>query len=327
MSETVVRIKFGSHLYGTSTPESDMDYKSVHLPSGRDILLQRIKGSVCSKRNKNEGEKNLAGEIDEESYSLQRYLDLLVQGQTVAIDMLFAPAPLENSIIWKEIQANKHRLLTKKSTAFVGYCRTQANKYGIKGSRVSAAENAFDFFDISFHHYPTMKVGELAESFPALIQGNEAHMAVVTQKVDKDGDMGTFFQCCNRMVDYNATVKQASEIFGRIYKNYGDRARLAQVNEGVDWKALSHAVRVGEEALELLNTGNITFPLVNAGHILDIKKGRLPYQQVAEEIEGILVSVEQASENSNLPEEADREWIDDFIYNHYWLYVWRGYPE
>src|ERR1700728_5416999 len=153
MNETVVRIKFGSHLYGTNTPESDLDYKSVHIPSGRDILLQRVKGSVCSQRSKAEGEKNLAGEVDEESYSLQRYLDLLVQGQTVAIDMLFAPDPLENSIIWREIQANKHRLLTKKSTAFVGYCRTQANKYGIKGSRVAAARDAYKLFDYAYENY------------------------------------------------------------------------------------------------------------------------------------------------------------------------------
>ena len=313
--ETVVRIKFGSHLYGTNTPESDLDYKSVHIPSGRDILLQRVQGSVCFKRDKAEGEKNLAGEVDEESYSLQRYLDLLVQGQTVAIDMLFAPEPMENSIIWKEIQDNKHRLLTKKSTAFVGYCRTQANKYGIKGSRVAAARDAFDFFDNALKRLgSTAKVVEV-ESGLAFLAND--HSGIVQQTVNRDGDIGTFFECCNRKVDFQATIKQAHEIFGRIYKNYGDRARLAQVNEGIDWKALSHAVRVGEEALELLKTGNITFPLANAPHILDIKKGRLPYQTVAEEIEGLLVAVEQASEESGLPEEADRAWIDDFVGHYY----------
>ena len=33
-------------------------------------------------------------------------------------------------------------LVTRRSAAFVGYCRQQANKYGIKGSRVAAARKA-----------------------------------------------------------------------------------------------------------------------------------------------------------------------------------------
>ena len=44
---------------------------------------------------------------------------------------------------------------------------------------------------------------------------------------------------------------------------------------------------LAHEALELLKTHYITFPLPNAPHILDIKQGKLPYKAVAEEIEGL----------------------------------------
>ena len=87
------------------------------------------------------------------------------------------------------------------------------------------------------------------------------------------------------------------------------------------WRALSHAVRVGNEAIELLNTGNVTFPLPNAFHIMEIKKGILPYQQVAEEIENLLVEVEAVSEKSSLREEADKEWIDNFVAEVYGIEV------
>ena len=80
-----------------------------------------------------------------------------------------------------------------------------------------------------------------------------------------------------------------------------------------DWKALSHAVRVANEALELLNTANVTFPLPNAAHILEIKKGLLSYEQVAEEIEGLLLDVEKASEVSTLRDDADAEFIDALV--------------
>jgi hypothetical protein len=118
-------------------------------------------------------------------------------------------------------------------------------------------------------------------------------------------------------VGFKNKVSEAAAIFTRIYENYGARAKLAETNEGIDWKALSHAVRVGEEALELLNTGNITFPLANAKHILEIKKGLLPYADVAEEIEGLLVAVESASASSNLRDTADLEWVDNFVSDAY----------
>src|ERR1700683_2655735 len=89
--DLIVMMRFGSHLYGTATPESDLDLKGVYLPEARDILLQRVKATVTSNRVKAAGEKNEAGDVDSEFYSLQRYLDLLAEGQTVALDMLFAP--------------------------------------------------------------------------------------------------------------------------------------------------------------------------------------------------------------------------------------------
>jgi len=319
---SVVRIKFGSHLYGTNTPQSDLDYKSVHVPDGRDILLQRVKESINSgPRKAKEGEKNTPDAVDEESYSLQRYLQLLVGGQTVAIDMLFAPNPIETSPLWKHIHGNRHRLLTKKSAAFVGYCRTQANKYGIKGSRVAAAKVAMEgFAEAQVAYGSTAKVGDMMGDRPRVI--NE-HTRVI-EKETTPGRFETYFECCNRMVGFKNTLKEAEHIFTRIYEEYGKRARLAETNEGIDWKALSHAVRVGEEALELLRTGEVTFPLKNAAHIMAIKLGTIPYDQVATEIEGLLGAVELASEESSLREEADQDFIDELVAEEYGKQVNHG---
>ncbi|MFP4098370.1 MAG: DNA polymerase beta superfamily protein [Alphaproteobacteria bacterium] len=77
----IVQIKFGSHLYGTSTPQSDLDVKGVYLPSAWDILLQQVKPMISESRLKQHGEKNTADDIDHEAYSLQRYLEFLAQGQ------------------------------------------------------------------------------------------------------------------------------------------------------------------------------------------------------------------------------------------------------
>jgi len=45
--DLIVDMRFGSHLYGTATPESDLDCKAVCLPGARDILLQRVQGTMA----------------------------------------------------------------------------------------------------------------------------------------------------------------------------------------------------------------------------------------------------------------------------------------
>lgn len=193
----IARIKFGSHLYGTSTPESDLDYKSIFIPDGRDILLQRAKGSINNHRPKGDGEKNYAGEIDEERFSLQRFLQLAAEGQTVALDMLFAPdwaLTEEPSPLWRQIQKNRHRLLTKKSKAFLGYCRQQCNKYGIKGSRVAAARAALSLLVAALSHD---KLGGLDSDIRDLIATHPDHMSLV-EDITPHGQKVLLWEVCNR---------------------------------------------------------------------------------------------------------------------------------
>jgi hypothetical protein len=320
MNHEVVKIKFGSHLYGTTTPSSDMDFKSVFIPTREEILLQRVPDSRTHVPSKvGDGVKNKPGDVDFESYSVSRYLQLLMDGQTVAIDMLFAPVSHQeySSPAWRYIYAHRDRFLTKKSAAFLGYCRQQANKYGIKGSRVAAAREASEMFTSMLAvHGNTAKVAEIPEAILRTIEGEHTTFEMLPMS-SKPGDMGVFINCCGRKVSYTSTIKQAAEVFTRIFENYGDRAKQAESNQGVDWKALSHAVRVGHEALELLYTGNVTLPLKAEirNLCLKVKLGQLPYQEVADVIEELLERVEQAAVDSDLREVPDYEFADNLIIN------------
>lgn len=311
----VSRIVFGSNLYGTGTPESDLDFKSVHIPDVKDILLQRASKSIRNERpEKAEGEKNKPGDVDDESYSLQNFLQLAGEGQMGALDMLFAPKEsiLFDSGWWSYLVKNRNRFLSKRSMAFIHYCRAQANKYGIKGSRVQAATVAANSFEgIRDHGGRGLdKLGVWAGALEQLVREHPDHMAIVEQAVGSSGQLGLFFECCDRKVSYTASVNMAAQVFRKVADGYGDRARLAQENEGVDWKALSHAVRVGEQAVELLTTGHITLPRPNADFLRDIKMGAFPYEAVSSKIEGLLIEVEEATRVSTLPDEPDWAFID-----------------
>lgn len=322
----IVQIKFGSHLYGTATPQSDLDIKGVYLPDARDILLQQVKPMISDSREKEHGEKNTADDVDREAYSLQRYLELLAQGQTVALDMLFAPdsammAPPDEA--WRDVQTLAPKIITKSAGAFVKYCRQQANKYGIKGSRVAASRIALDILKAAeAKHGAQEKLEIVYDELKQAVDGNE--FLSFSTGTQPGGGTVTYFEVCGKKSMMTASIKIAREITQNLVDNYGQRALAAERNEGVDWKALSHAVRVGREALELFDTGRITFPRPEARHLLAIKQGELEYQEVAEEIEGLLVEVERAAENSDLPDSVDFDLIDDFVAEHYARQVTAG---
>ena len=317
--QPIVQIKFGSHLYGTSTPESDLDIKGVYIPCADDILLQRVKQMISKSREKGFKERNTSDDVDEEYYSLQRYLELLTQGQTVALDMLFAPETCMMSNphpVWLEIQKIAPQFITKGATAFVRYCRQQANKYGIKGSRVSAARLALEVLKKGEEqHGSNEKLSLMREDLNVLVKENEFINFIRGKQ--PNGDTVTYFEICNKKTPITASIKTARGIAQQLMDEYGQRALAAERNEGVDWKALSHAVRVGYEAIELFETGKITFPRPDAEHLLKIKQGQVKYSDIAEEIEGLLIKVENAANASDLPDTIDTQMIDDFVAEQY----------
>lgn len=311
----IFRTKFGSRLYGTSTPSSDVDFKSIFIPDGRSILLQRTKGAINDQRPKQEFEKNVAGEVEEERFSLQRYLGLLAEGQTVALDCLFAPEWAwtdDPTWEWQEIVDNRDRLLTKKSKAFIGYAQKQSAKYGIKGSRVAAAREALRLLKLAEDFYGAhTKMEEMSATILEKTATIE-FMAVVPQTMP-NGGVVQHWEVCGRKMPFTSSIKNGREIMQKLVDEYGKRALQAESNQGVDWKALSHAVRVGHQALELLQTGKITFPLPNREHVLAIKLGQFDYSAVAAEIEDLLPRIEAAAKASSLRDEPDYQWIDDFV--------------
>lgn len=317
--QTVVRMKFGSHLYGTNTPNSDTDYKSVHIPDAKDILLGTVKEEVSvGAREKVKGERNLPTDVDDKSYSLKKFLKLAAEGQTVAIDMLFAPEEmiLETSPTWQLLQENKMKLLTRKSASFISYCRDQADKYGIKGSRVTAAQAASQLFKALSLVNPKRRLGEVQKWIVGkLVQDHPEFIKVIQHPADPTGKLGQFLEVCGRKVPFTSSIDVAQMVYTKVFEEYGDRALKAQSNEGIDWKALSHAVRVGWEAIELLRTNHVVLPLRNADHVRAIKFGEIPYEVVANEIEELLVKVEDAAVRSRLPESVDYDFIEQTILN------------
>ena len=309
--EVLVKAVAGSHLFGTNTATSDTDFKGIYLPSKEDILLGTASSSVNIKTN-NTGMKNSKDDVDVEFYSLQKFMQMLWEGQTVALELLWTP---EDKIItkhpfWDELRSHRAELLHKKVTAFIGYCKTQADKYGVKGSRMAAVKKAIEFYSTRPGYH---RIGEHEIEFKEQLYGTE-HIDFGIQ----DTKLGPihYIEICNRKFQPTVKVEYALDALNKLYDSYGHRAKLAESNEGIDWKALSHAYRVCCQAIEILQYGKLSLPLRDGDRemVMAIKLGRVPFKELQPRLEMKLAEVLEWQEMSELPTDFDHQkWCKDFV--------------
>lgn len=296
---------FGSNLYGTNLPGSDVDFKGVYIPDAIDFVLGRVpKTSVnTGSSKKSDGSKNSEGDVDVELFSLQSFLtNLLATGQTNAVEMLFTPRQywIDSSPEWEFILSNRRSLIHSGSCAFVGYCQKQAAKYCVKGQRVIAAQAIVKF--LKEYKYRDIKLFS-TDIVRFVDEMNTDEIQIVDHKLESG--IIPHLQVCNRMCPLHFRVKDALDIYQRVVDTYGRRALATVTNEGVDWKSLMHALRIAQECEELLSTGFITLPRLNADFLKEIRLGQHSYESVQEMIDIQVGRVLLAEQNSKLQSSID----------------------
>jgi len=306
----IINLRFGSHLYGTSSEGSDEDFKGIFLPTKQEILLNRVPKSYNSTTKANGSEeKNTTEDIDTEIYSLHYFLKLALEGQTVAIDMLHAPDNMiiekDDKGIWEYLTNHRSMFYTKNLKAFVGYARRQASRYGIKGSRLSDAKRVIDFLIDNSTNGDVLKLRDVWHLLP---KGDHIHFT------DPDMFGNTFYQVCGKKLGRTITLDYALGVVVKFYKEYGKRAHQASMNKGIDFKAVSHAIRAAHQVKEMLIDNTITFPLPNASFITQVKNGELDYNTiVAPHLENIMEEVEKLTEESSLPKKPNYKFWEEWL--------------
>lgn len=313
MSTTIFRTIFGSRLYGTDNADSDYDVKTVFLPDPAECLC----GTEGFAHKHSEFVKDSI-KYDCEDIPLQKFLKMAAEGQTMAYDMLFSPKEKwlcyegEDFGFWENlIIPERDRFISKRCMNFVSYAIGQAIKYGKKGLNLKQYEEAVRRLSAikdkkaPVRNYTNMICNDLIRISNEIPE--EPRILV--------GDT-SFPTSCSVEILLNCYKKRASA--------YGERARKAMELNGQDYKALSHALRAVYEAEELVDTGKITFPLINATAIKALKEGRSNIESPAKTIMVEAKRVEQKIQDSQLPDNGGR--YDDLVlsaYRHYYDLFWR----
>lgn len=315
----LVKTYAGSYLFGTNTPESDTDYKGVYLPSAEKILL----GSYSETIQKTTGasdSKNTSEDEDVELYSLTKFFKMLQNGDTAAIELLFTP---ENMIVqsspeWEDIVKVRDQLISKKIKGIIGYSRHQANMYGIKGIRLDDLNCTVERLKFIEKRYLSGDGSKLKHAWKTIEEELEGLQHVefmeltpnraATENVPAVSILGKKF-------DWHCSFTYVLQNLKTLQKGYGRRAREAKSKGGVDYKALSHALRVSIQGSELLETGKITLPLKEQDLKLvrDVKLGNIESIEVSELIEKQLDHLEKLYIKSELRDKLDESFINSII--------------
>ena len=311
--DLLFKTKFGSHLYGLNTPSSDTDYKGIYMPTLSQLLLgtwpKSIRTSTGTAHTKNTSE-----DIDEEYYALPYFIKLAVEGDTTALDMLHAnkDSTLVSSPIWEELKSKRKEFYSRDMKALVGYAMHQAAKYGMKGTRLATMQ---DMLNKSKH-----LVGKLRDVVHLLPQNEYCKVVLEPENAKQQ----PYYEVCGKKFLLNTQVQDLQFLMQEQLDKYGERARLAQANEGVDWKALSHALRVAYQMKSVYEDGDFEYPLKQSHFLRLVKAGEVDFSEVKQVLESTLERVEELAKFSYMREKVNRATWDQWLLDKYWEEYFRS---
>jgi len=297
MKKDMFKVVYGSKLYGTSTPTSDTDEKVVYLPSLTDMLLGK-KLSIYKDRFDAEG--NPIGDgftmpdngVETEYFPLQTFVRDFVNGQTYALEIAFAHAKNGQPGYGREMcEQMIEKFANAEVYSMVGFAMKQTFDYVRRGERLNAAKEVL---------YVVAKYIKVFESGPDETPRLDTvyNGLTILDHIARDAKLDTevltngkkpqnSLKLNGRNYLESTTLLHLYEQVQKIIKQFGDRSNAAAETD-VDYKSLSHAVRVYQQSIELLDTGKITFPRANAEHLLSVKQGK----EDLEEVKALLISLD-----------------------------------
>ncbi|MEA3492726.1 MAG: nucleotidyltransferase domain-containing protein [Campylobacterota bacterium] len=315
--------QYGSKLYGTDNPNSDRDYKGIFIPSRRDLLLKRDIEHYNHNSNSS-NTKNSKEDIDLQLYSIYKWFALLKKGETGALDILFSLYREDTQIVndrefTQMMMQNHHRFYNRNLHSFIGYCVGQSKMYNVKGERYKELLSFVTEFSPLVQDLGVQKLQTLFPQVQALFDAHRyKYIRFITAATSRGNDSyreGEYIEVLGKRFSEMVTIGYFVEKITTMQEQFGNRSKASAT--GVDFKALSHAVRVISEVEELLDDNFITFPLPNASYVKSIKDGHESLEDVMEYIDKKLTIVQEKLKSSDLPEKSDEQFMDGVLLGFY----------
>jgi len=295
----IIEITVGSHLYGTNTPTSDLDYSGVFLPVKELVFgFQQVEEVDLSITDKNEAGRNTQRAVDRKLYEFRKFVKLALENNPNIIEQLFVNEPNivyindAGRALLEERYKFPHKGLLKK---FKGYAFSQKHKMVIRTDKFHELDNAFNYLK----EYAGQKelLIELKDKCLPFMKFSQDFCAIGDLNLQK----GIF-------------VKKAVSMIEERLSKVGNRKNLI-TKHGFDTKFASNLIRLLLEGKDLVSNGDITFPLRYAETILDIKQGKWTIKEVLDYAEQLEAETDIAALQSELPSKPRFDEIEKFTIN------------
>ena len=295
----ILEYRVGSHLYGTNTASSDEDFSGVFVaPEEYYLGLNTIEEVDLSVVSKGENGKNNPDAVDRKLYEFRKFVRLSLDNNPNVIEQLFVNK--ENLLFANELGLELlnhrhlflHRGLRHK---FLGYSFSQKHKMIIRTDKFYELKNALDWM-LEFNKPETYMVELKDKNLPFMVFKSK-HVTI--------GDLD--FELTRQL---RWVMKKISERLDKV----GNRKEL-YLSKGYDTKFASHFLRLLMEGMELLETGDLQFPLKDKGMILEVKEGKWKLNEVLKLGEEIEKWVEKLSEKSPLHARPRNDEVNSMMMN------------
>jgi len=304
LKNNILEIKVGSHLYGTNTPTSDIDLSGIFIAPKEFYLglktVNEVDMSIISKKENGRNDKDA---IDRKFYELRKFMKLATDNNPNIIEHLFVK---NNNIVFanrlgQKLLANRFIFPYKGCyNKFCGYAYSQRKKMIVKKENMSDILKAIQFFG-----------GQSDPSRNYVVQYKKQLLNEVGFKNIKD--TGQHFLIGDTSVQKNETLKKALMKFQERRQKFSGRYDDYVSKSGYDTKFASHLIRLMYEGIELLETGEIQFPLKEVQLISDIKNGKYDILEVLDIADELNSVIDKALKKSDLPNGPQLDKIENLL--------------
>jgi len=301
----ILKIRSGSHLYGTNTETSDEDYVGVFIPETKYLIgLHNVEQIDESEKVKLESGKNAPESKDVTYYTLAKFCKLALDNNPNILELLFVNQeniirinPLkyeDHNHIGEELLSLRKYFVSKLlKSRFLGYAFSQKHKMVIKLENFEKITEATEYLRTIEEHSNLKFLNDIL-NHPLFVRKKD----IITV-----GDVN---------LQATVTIIKAIQMLGMRQQKFGARKELVE-KYGFDTKFASHLIRLILEGIELLETGNLIFPLQFKDTLMGIRLGALSLTQIIELSDALEKQVEKLYETSKLPHSPNFKVVEDFV--------------
>jgi len=300
----IYRLESGSHLYGTATAESDVDFSSVFMPTTYDLLsLQKCDYINESTKPSSQDRRNTSEDIDDQQYSLPRFLHLVLHGNPNLLEILFCNKPLIEDPVFTPLKENAYRFVAKHIYhSFTGFAVSQKKKLEYKSKRFKQLLKTVEYLET---HYSTIIIDPKAQMEANLVSWLNANLS------EYKGDKRS-----RQSFHEGLPVKIIYEKIKSECENYGWRVRTDTfLSLGYDAKFAAHTVRLFYEGIQLLTKRALEFPITGQAYedIMAIRRGEVALEEFYRICDRYDEANKKALAQTNLPDAPDWKWANQYL--------------